>query len=350
MVFRRLLAVAAVCSVAIAATPPAAAQNTNDINSGIQFDFSQPGARGHAIGGAFVAVADAATAVYGNPAGLVAFSRPELSGELRRWGWTSPVVTRGHAFGSPSRHGTDTVAGISMAEFSAHSVAPSFLSFVYPAGKFSVGAFTRALTRYRMRRQPEGAFFNCSGGSRGPGGQMPYCEPRAAADDIDRLNPAQQSIDLDITAAGAAFGYRLSDALSVGFGVQAARFEMDAINRVFSIDDADKFAPPDFRESNVGLISTQTGTDYSWALNGGILWKPLPAWAIGASYQGGPEFTFHTTSATVRDGVFVDIPENPFKVPDQGAVGIAFRPNLGAANGFWLLTAEYERVNYSQLL
>ena len=44
-----------------------------------------PGARSLALGGAFVAVADDATAAYANPSGLVQLLRPELSVELRTW-------------------------------------------------------------------------------------------------------------------------------------------------------------------------------------------------------------------------------------------------------------------------
>ena len=55
------------------------AQNTEDQN---YFDFSLPGARSRGIGGAFVAVADDATAVYSNPAGLTQLFRPEVSIEV----------------------------------------------------------------------------------------------------------------------------------------------------------------------------------------------------------------------------------------------------------------------------
>ena len=50
--------------------------------SGFQFNFNNPGARSLGMGGAFVAVADDATAVIANPAGLVILQRPELSAEV----------------------------------------------------------------------------------------------------------------------------------------------------------------------------------------------------------------------------------------------------------------------------
>jgi hypothetical protein len=56
-----LLAVASLVAVA-----PAGAGETF---SGFQFNFNNPGARALGMGGAFVAVADDATAVIANPAG-----------------------------------------------------------------------------------------------------------------------------------------------------------------------------------------------------------------------------------------------------------------------------------------
>ncbi len=51
----------------------------------LQFSFSDPGARSMGFGGAFVALADDATAAFANPAGLVQLLRPEVSIEGRRW-------------------------------------------------------------------------------------------------------------------------------------------------------------------------------------------------------------------------------------------------------------------------
>ncbi len=44
----------------------------------LQFSFSDPGARSMGLGGAFVALADDATAAFANPAGLVQLLRPEV--------------------------------------------------------------------------------------------------------------------------------------------------------------------------------------------------------------------------------------------------------------------------------
>src|SRR3954454_20329762 len=84
---------------------PMRAQSTEDNSA---FDFSLPGARSRAMAGAFVAIADDATSVYSNPAGLTGLFRPEVSLELRHWRLTSQAVDSGHAYGSPTNNGVDT--------------------------------------------------------------------------------------------------------------------------------------------------------------------------------------------------------------------------------------------------
>ncbi len=51
----------------------------------LEISFSNPGARSLGFGGAFVALADDATAAFANPAGLVQLLEPEVSIEGRSW-------------------------------------------------------------------------------------------------------------------------------------------------------------------------------------------------------------------------------------------------------------------------
>src|SRR4051794_30952604 len=78
----------------------ALAQTDAEVNSGIQFNFSTPGARSLALGGAFLGLADDATAAYTNPAGLTVLSKPEVSIEGRRWNFTNEFTDRGHLYGT----------------------------------------------------------------------------------------------------------------------------------------------------------------------------------------------------------------------------------------------------------
>src|SRR5688572_23177021 len=88
------------------------AQSNAEVNAGIQFDFSLPGARSLGMGGAFVGLADDATAAWANPAGLKILSKPEVSFEGRLWNFSNLVADRGHAFGSPTNVSVDNIPGI----------------------------------------------------------------------------------------------------------------------------------------------------------------------------------------------------------------------------------------------
>src|SRR5438477_11736024 len=84
---RRLAGCLLLTLLLLAPAVPAVAGDKGLINSetfsGFQFNFNNPGARSLGMGGAFVAVADDATAVVANPAGLTILQRPELSAEVK---------------------------------------------------------------------------------------------------------------------------------------------------------------------------------------------------------------------------------------------------------------------------
>ncbi len=82
-------------TVALAAAP-LAAQSNDEIQTGTQFNFSTPGARSLALGGAFLGLADDATAAYTNPAGLAQLVAAEFSAEGRAFTFTSRFGEAGH--------------------------------------------------------------------------------------------------------------------------------------------------------------------------------------------------------------------------------------------------------------
>src|SRR5204863_6634438 len=65
---------------------PAAAQNTDiESLSGLQFNFGNPGARSLGMGGAFLGLADDASAAEANPAGLTILRKREVTLEVRNY-------------------------------------------------------------------------------------------------------------------------------------------------------------------------------------------------------------------------------------------------------------------------
>jgi hypothetical protein len=122
--------------------------------SGFQFNFNNPGARALGMGGAFVAVADDATAVIANPAGLVILQRPELSGEVKFTRFNNTI----DAFSNTPAEGASNT--LHSRDFDDSVVTPSFFSFVYPTERLVVAAFVRELINYESNFETEGIFFN----------------------------------------------------------------------------------------------------------------------------------------------------------------------------------------------
>jgi long-chain fatty acid transport protein len=98
----------------------------------LELNLADPGARSLAFGGAFVALAEDATAAFANPAGQTQLMVPELSFEARLWSYSTPYIHGGRASGSPTGIGIDTSSGLRSRKSSASLIGLSYLSLVYP--------------------------------------------------------------------------------------------------------------------------------------------------------------------------------------------------------------------------
>lgn len=113
--------VALLIGVAVAAQP-GWPQDSSSITGTV---FTNPGARSIGLGGAFVAIADDATAAFANPAGLVQILRPEISVELR---------------GTASRFDREIPYDL------ANGVSGlGFFSFVYPSRSWALALYSHQL-------------------------------------------------------------------------------------------------------------------------------------------------------------------------------------------------------------
>jgi long-chain fatty acid transport protein len=150
-----------------------------------------PGARSLGLGGAFVAIADDATAAYVNPSGLVQLLRSEISAELRAWSDDSEVAA-------------SNLSGI------------GFASFVLPRQKWSLAIYGQTLASVEF-----------ADGSLGDGGDV---LPVSA---------------LTVTNLGVSAALRVNEALSLGFGfgafvgnVTGFGIDFSPVPSFYSIDDA----------------------------------------------------------------------------------------------------------------
>jgi long-chain fatty acid transport protein len=334
--------------VLLVAAVPAFGQGSEDVNAG-QFDFSLPGARSLAMGGAFVALADDATSAYSNPAGLTQLGRPEISFEGRGWDFEATAIDHGHAFGPPTGLGLDTVPGLVSKSFLSRTAGVSFASVVYPRPKWALGLFAHQFPKFETSREIQGAFFDCSGGFL-DAGTKPFCQ-RLVEDTggIDRVQPKEQQIQIGLWSAGATLSFRLPAGLSLGVSGLFYSFAMDSVNRVYSTN-----APGDwYGPKNAGrldMVSTQRGDDHGLAVNGGFRWS-FGDWVLAGAYRQGP--AFHYASTIVSGPAHLDACPGGvcsqltarFKVPDTFAAGLVYRPAPP-----WTLALQYDRVEFSDFL
>jgi long-subunit fatty acid transport protein len=287
--------------------------------SGFQFNFNNPGARSLGMGGAFVAVADDATAVIANPAGLVILQRPELSGEVKFTRFTNTINAYSN---TPAEGATNSLHS---REFEDFVVTPSFFSFVYPTERLVVAAFIRELINYESTFETQGIFFADPAGG------------------VVRLLPVKSALEIKALNFGLGAGLNLEKenpwlpniGASLEFSVGRIRSRLER----FGTQGAN--GPPD--PSNLLQTETVDGTDLGVGFNVGALWHPIKDMGVGIVYRRGPRYDVQQTftPAGGASAVF----DLGFKVPDVSAVGISYRffERLTVA-----LEASY--IQYSQLV
>jgi long-chain fatty acid transport protein len=299
----------------------------------LEFSFSNPGARSMGLGGAFVALADDATAAFANPAGLVQLARPEISLEVRRRDYSTPYTEGGRAEGPPTGLGIDTVDGIRTAFSDETTSGLSYLSFVYPGTRWSIALYWHQLADFSIRTEINGLF-----GDVPEGGFRRYEDQRTVT-------------ELDIVGTGLSGAYRVSDRLSIGFGLSYFIGRLDNYGAVYSVDsypdtlmELNSFLP-----DRLILTNSFTVDDTDLGFNVGVLWNFAESWRFGGVFRQGPRFDYELYT---RAGHLNDLPEGTvigavtdrsIAFPDVWGVGVAYRsPNGSLTVGF-----EWDRVEYS---
>jgi long-subunit fatty acid transport protein len=302
----------------------------------LEFSFSNPGARSMALGGAFVALADDATAAFANPAGLIQLLRPEISLELRLRRYETSFTAGGRASGVPTGYGIDTVSGLRTGVSKESSSSVSFLSFVYPSRKWSLAVYGHQLADFAVRTELNGLFGDAvEGGTRR---------------EIDQIT----TTDLEIINNGIAGAVELSESLSLGFGVSYFVGSIDVSGLAYLMDRY----PETFWQANSFLadrlfLNSQFVSESSdWGISAGFLWRFAEGWRFGGVYRQGPDFDYTIAN---RAGPAHWEPEGSdlgslsgqkISIPDVWGLGVAYRSSSGAVTvGF-----EWDRVEYSVIM
>ena len=293
----------------------------NDRNTfirNIQFNFNIPSARAVGLGGAFVAIADDATAGMANPAGLTILTKPEIS-----------VHYKLNRFSHEEQAGVVEQPNLRRT-FHNDVGSQSYLSLVYPYGKFSFSAYRQELINFESS-------FNAPGFG-----------------DVFRerdLDPAQfefgnqTASDIQVNNWGMALAYEPLPGLSVGLSSIISTLEFRFSEELFQEGPVLEGK----REKAFSVTSESRDTRYS--MNLGIKYEPESWLSVGAVYRSGPRFRIANTiedfdvDQTGKITILQAQQDVVFKVPDVYGVGAAFRPldNL-------TLSLDVVRVEYSDLI
>jgi len=323
-----LLAVAALVSL------PLFAQNTDiESLSGLQFNLGNPGARSLAMGGAFLGLADDASAAEANPAGLTILRKPEISIEGRNFMQDQVLTTSG------------TYPELVRTPFANYSdrIQLSFASIVAPLGEhFTIGGYFHE----PLNNSGAGAVLptrNNLTGELETDVPVAYFSPKRPApislqecqqivnqtgDPQDclrvTLKPFVTAVDIKEQTFGIAGAWKMSN-FSIGATARYQRFNETSFT--FRLDDNFNFDSTSVQAtSGAAKFSPRDEHDITFA--GGIKWAPLEKLSIGAVYKQGATFNAPVFESTAANGLanFTPVAESKFHFPDVYGAGISFRP------------------------
>jgi len=291
------------------------------------------------FGGAFVALADDATAAFANPAGLVQITRPEISVEGRAWSYSTPFTEHGRVEGEPTGIGVDVVAGLQDSTSSEDLTGVSFLSLVYPRNNLSIAFYRHQLADFESLTQTQGLF----------AGDSTIC---------CRFIEQRVRTDLEVVSYGLSGAYRLTDTLNLGLSLVYFRGDVDVLWELFLPDEDDIlqiFAPTSYLPERMAVQSLLHIDDSYLGMTAGFLWSPSPRWRLGGFYREGPSFELQGETRSGPSGSFFNLPaagtlleqsSSPSAFPDVYGLGFIVR----SEDERLTLAFEWNRVKYSTIL
>lgn len=308
----------AVSTALLASAGSAFAITDSETNASIPFSFSSPGARSLGMAGAFIGLADDATAAYTNPAGLTQLVQTEISLEARHTAYSTPYIDSGLVTTNPFN-----TSGLRIGEADSSDNNLSYLSVVIPVDRWAFALYRHELSRFNTK------FTTLTG---------------VDVDDF-RIFPFQSTADLKIFSLGASAAFKASDRASFGFGLARYDFQFDTVTaRIDNID------PNDIKPAS-GQV--QSGGDNGYGFNLGARFKLSDAWSLGATYRRAPRFEYRAANFLFTDIEGNTLPEPVlavalddvrFDIPDTYGIGLSWRPTDAFVVNF-----DLNRVLYSQL-
>jgi long-subunit fatty acid transport protein len=345
---RFLLALALLTLVAL----PMAAQNTDiESLSGLQFNFGNPGARSLGMGGAFLGLADDASAAEANPAGLTILRKPEISIEGRNYLEEQLFTTTG------------TFPDVTRTAFNHYSrrAELTFASAVYPIGNFTIGAYFHEPLRNEgagqvlpTRNEITGQiktdvpnFFLPKGGTPVTQAQCNQIKQQKG-DPFACLEytvlPFISALDVQEQTYGLAGAWKIGN-FSVGGAARYQRFKEGAFT--FRVTPTLDFSSISVQATgdivNNEIVQKQ---EHDITYSAGFKWAPIDKFSVGGVFKKGAKFKAPTFAATSDTNlVFQKVGDTTFHIPDIYGAGVSYRPIPVLT-----LNADAVRVKYSNLV
>jgi len=270
----------------------------------VQFGFGNPGARSLGMGGAFLALADDASAAEANPAGLTILRKTEISFEFRDATQDLSIPLRG------------TYPGIESGSVATSTRLSqiSFASIVYPFEKFSMAGFYHRVAGFRVAdflREPVYYSVNVAGG----GLVTPEACVRLGSSlcNSSYLPPEQASLRGDLETFGFAAA-RAIGSFSFGTAVRYERYSQSGFIVPFNLT------------GHAAGIFAQTASGGDLTLSVGAKWTPISSVSVGAVYKQGSHFRAPVTFEPIDTHKPMVVADLPRRFPSIAGLGISVRP------------------------
>jgi long-chain fatty acid transport protein len=337
--------------ICLAVALPGWTQNTDiDSLAGPQFNFGNPGARSLGMAGAFLGLADDASAAEANPAGLTILRKLEASIELRNYQEQQIFTTSG------------TYPDFQRTAFSHYNHRLTFGSVVIPFKRFTIGAYYHEPLRNQgtgevvpKRNKLSGAivtelpnFYLAKEGG-GPVNKA-QCEAiRQRTNDPFSCEqwtviPFLSAVTVQERTFGIAAAYKIGN-VSVGATARYQKFNESAFTfRVTSGGDFSSIIVQATSDITAANEKAKDQNDLTFA--GGVKWTPTDKLSVGAVYKQGAKFPAPWFALNANTNFqFVKGADTTFHIPDVYGVGVSMRPIPVLT-----INADAVRVTYSNLV
>ena len=312
--------------VLFSATTFSQALTDEEIFRDFRFNLINPGARSLALGGAFVSLADDATAAQANPSGLSFLGATEYFAEYRYVDNAPSAVTRESL---PAGVNTFVATGTDLADTSS----PTFLSVVFPAGaKWRLGISRQEVLRAHSETVNSFAFT-----STGSPGAFLVVRDRFLDVQHHELQ-FQRRVPRAATSSASAPRSRTRSSTSVGRDEHRGRHERDRDRG----RDSGADPRPEHHDRRPGLGDRgQSRSD---------LRRPVGRVQGRAVYRRAPKFRSRRRSrregstSSASSSRWAPRSRNHFNTPDSYGISVAFQPN-----DHFTLVQDFEWTEYSDL-